>query len=174
MNARKIVLAGFAGLVMSSSLACQGMTKGGRISIEQNTASVRRQVDEAWNKGNMAVLDELMAADLVFHDPPPGIAPDREGFKKIVSMHRKAMADFHVTIEDIFAEGDKVAVRWSWSGTQKGEYMGIAPTGKQVTLNGISIHRFKNGKIVENWHKMDMLGLMQQLGVVPPPRQGGG
>lgn len=144
------------------------------MSVEENKALVRRHVEEAWNKGNLSVLDEIMAPNLVNHNAPPGITPDREGFKQIISMHRKAFSDLHVTVEDMVAEGDKVVNRWTVSGTHKGEYMGIAPTGKQVTLTGISIHRIEGGKIVEQWHEVDMLGLMQQLGVVPPPAQGGG
>jgi predicted ester cyclase len=73
------------------------------------------------------------------------------------------------------AEGDKVVVRWTWRATHnKGEYMGIAPTGKQVTLAGITISRVVDGKTVEEWGEMDNRGMMQQLGVVPPPGQGGG
>ena len=138
------------------------------MSTEENKALIRRQV-EAWNTGNLDALDDLVAADLIHHDLPPGMAPGLEGFKQIISMHRKAFPDVRVTIEDILAEGDRVMNRWTVSGTHHGEYMGIAPTGKQVTLKGMSIHRIEGGKIAEQWHEMDMLGLLQQMGVVPTP-----
>ena len=137
------------------------------MSTEENKALIRRQV-EVWNTGNLDALDELMAADLIHHDMPPGLAPGLDGFKQIISMHKMAFPDVRVTIEDMFAEGDKVVNRWTVSGTHQGEYMGIAPTGKKVTLTGISIHRMAGGKIVENWHRMDMLSVMRQLGVVQP------
>jgi predicted ester cyclase len=89
-------------------------------------------------------------------------------------MSRSALPDFHSTLEDMIAEGDKVAERFTGRGTHKGEWMGIAPTGKQVTIQGMAIHRITDGKIVENWTNMDMLGVMVQLGVVPPPGQAGG
>ena len=139
------------------------------MSTEKNKTVVKSKGEELWSKANLPVLGELMAADLCNHYPPPGTAPDLEGFKQIITMHRTAFAGFRVTSNDFLSEGDRVAIRWTWSGTHEGEYMGIAPTGNQVTLKGISIHRFEGGKIVEQWHEMDMLGLMQQLGVVPSP-----
>ncbi|HEY83312.1 MAG TPA: ester cyclase [Dehalococcoidia bacterium] len=86
-------------------------------------------------------------------------------------MSRTGLPDFHSTIEDRIVEGDKVMTRFTVRGTQQGELMGIALTGRQVTLTGIAIHRISGGKIVENWLSMDMLGMLQQLGVVPPPGQ---
>ncbi len=142
------------------------------MSIEQNKAIARRSVEEAWGKGSLAVIDELVANEFVWHWAPPGVAPDREGYKQLVTMNFAAFADVYCTIEDVVVEGDKVAVRWTWGGTHKGEYIGIAPTGKQVTLTGISIVRIVGDKIVEEWGEMDNLGMMQQLGVVPPPGQG--
>lgn len=145
------------------------------MSTEENKALARRFVEEAWSKGNLAVIDELLAANFVLHAAPlPGVSPDREGYKQWVSMTSAAYADGQTTVEDLIAEGDKVVARWSWRGTHKGEIWGIAPTGKQVTITGISIDRIVDGKIVEEWIEMDMLGMMQQLGVVPPPGQGGG
>ncbi len=144
------------------------------MSTEGNKAIARRFAEEVWGKGNLDVVDELLATNFVNHDPSPGMTPDREGFRKMVSMFQTAFPDFHLTLEDMVAEGDKVVVRWNWGGTHKGEYMGIAPTGKQVTLKGVSIHRFEGGKVVEQWHEVDMLGQLQQLGVVPPMGKGGG
>jgi steroid delta-isomerase-like uncharacterized protein len=136
------------------------------MSLEENKALVRRQVD-VWNTGDLSALDEVFAADLVNHDPPPGAASDREGFKQIIAMNRAGFPDMKLTIEDMVAEGDRVVNRWTLSGTHEGEYMGIPPTGRKVVLKGISIHRIEGGKVVENWHEMDMMGVMAQLGVAP-------
>jgi steroid delta-isomerase-like uncharacterized protein len=144
------------------------------MSTEENKALVRRFDEEVWGKGNLAVADELLATNFVLHAPPPEVAPDLEGYKQWVSTARTAFPDLQTTIEDMIAEGDKVVTRWTVRGTHKGEIMGIAPTGKQVTMTGISIDRIEGGKIVEEWNEMDMLGMMQQLGAVPPPKQAGG
>ena len=139
------------------------------MSIEQNKDLARRWLEEVWGKGNVATVDELAGADFVWHWAPPGLSADREGYKQFVRMECDAFADVSCATEDVVAEGDKVAGRWTWRGTHKGEFMGVAPTGKQVTLTGICINRVVDGKIVEEWGEMDMLGLMQQLGAVPPP-----
>ena len=144
------------------------------MSLEENKAIELRFLEEVVNKGNLDVIDELCAANFVDHTALPGVAPDREGYKQFFAMSRSALPDFHSTLEDLIAEGDKVAERFTARGTHKGEWMGIAPTGKQVTVQGIAIHRITDGKIVENWANMDMLGVMVQLGVVPPPGQAGG
>ncbi len=144
------------------------------MTVQEDKAQTRRFVEEVWGKGSLAVVEELLATSFVLHAPPPGVTPDREGYKQWVSMTSAAYPDGHVTVEDMIAEGDKVVTRWSWRGTHKGEMWGIAPTGRQVTVRGISIDRLVGGKIVEEWIEMDNLGMMQQLGVVPPPGQGGG
>lgn len=97
------------------------------------------------------------------------MTPDPEGYKQFVTISRSALPDFHTTVEDIIAEGDKVVQRFTARDTHKGEFMGIPPTGKQVTMTGIAIDRIAGSKIVENWANMDMLGMMVQLGVVSPP-----
>jgi len=143
------------------------------MSTEQNKALMRRFYEEI-SKGNLAALDELVAADLVDHSPfVPGQAPGRQGTLELFTMIRAAFPDLHVTVEDMVAEGDKVAVRGTMSGTHKGEFTGIAPTGKQITVGTIEILRIVGGKMVEHWNVIDSLGMMQQLGVVPAPGQGG-
>ncbi|MGD2246348.1 MAG: ester cyclase [Candidatus Aminicenantes bacterium] len=170
MNARKIILPVFAGFVLFASFHCQ--QKGDvPMSTEENKALVRRYAEEAFGKGSVAVSDELLSSDYVHHTLLPGITPDREGRKQLVSMLHAAFPDIRLTLEDMVAEGDKVAVRWTCSALHKGEYMGIAPTGKQVTWTGMSLHRVEGGKIVESWDEVDNLGMMQQFGVVPPPGQ---
>ncbi len=138
------------------------------MSVEENKAIEQRFFEEVVNNGNLAVIDELVAANFIDHTAPPGAASDREGYKQFFAMAHNAFPDFRSTLEDMFAEGDKVVQRFTARGTHKGEFMGIAPTGKQMTVPGIAIHRITGGKIVENWTSMDMLGVMQQLGVVPP------
>ena len=142
------------------------------MSIEENKAIVRRWNDEIYDKGNLAAIDELFATNFVWHFAPPGVTPDLKGYKQWVNMTCAGLADRQSTVEDQIAEGDKVVTRWTYRGTHKSELMGIAPTGKQVTVTGICIDRIVGGKIVEEWGEMDNLGMMQQLGVVPSPGQG--
>ena len=139
------------------------------MSLEENKAIELRFFEEVVNKGNLAVIDEIVAANFVQPDATPGTTPDREGLKQFFAMAHSAFPDFHSTLEDMFAEGDKVVQRFTARGTHKGEWMGIASTGKQMTASGIAIHRITGGKIVEGWTSMDMLGVMVQLGVVPAP-----
>ncbi len=143
------------------------------MSAEENKALVRNILEEAYNKGNLDVIDEHLAPDYVHHNPPTGVPNDREGYKQAVTMLRTAFPDYHITIDDMIAEGDKVVLRLHWSGTHKGEFMGIPPTGKHITVEGISIHRIEGGKIVEQKGMVDSMSMMQQLGVVPPLGQGG-
>ena len=136
---------------------------------EQNKAAMRRLVDEIMNKGNLAVVDELISADAVDHSLMPGQEPGPEGFKKLVTMFRSAFPDLQVTVEDMIAEGDKVVARVTTRGTHKGEFMGIPPTGKPVTVPEIHIVRIAGGKMVEPWGIEDNMAMMQQLGVISPP-----
>jgi steroid delta-isomerase-like uncharacterized protein len=167
MNAKRIALAVVAGFVMLTSVQCQ-KKEAGPASTEENKALADRFA-KAWVKGDLAAMDELLAADFVNHAAVPGVTPDREGYKQFVTMHHTGFPDFDVNVEDVVAEGDKVARRVSWTGTHKGSYMGIAPTGKQVKVTVITIERIEGGKIAEQWGEADMLGLMGQLGVMPPP-----
>jgi steroid delta-isomerase-like uncharacterized protein len=138
------------------------------MSVEENKADTRRAVDEFWNKGNMELLNEFWATNYIHHDPGTPEVNDLEGFKQWVITTRTGFPDLKVTIEDIIAEGDKVVTRWTFRGTHKGELGGIPPTGKQVTMTGITIDRIADGKTVESWWNSDGLGFLQQLGVIPP------
>jgi steroid delta-isomerase-like uncharacterized protein len=134
---------------------------------EQNKTNVRRLFEEVWNKGHVPVADELFAPIYTHHDsstPDVGRGPESE--KKRVTLYRNAFPDVRFTIEDIIAEGETVVARWSCRGTHKGDLNGIAPTGKQFNITGVSIARFTNGKMFEGFVNWDALGLMQQLGVV--------
>ena len=143
------------------------------MSIEQNKALVRQMVEEVFNGGNMSLVDELFAVDFVEHEElPPGTPPGREGAKAITTAIRSAFPDFKATIEHIIAEGDKVFIRMTWSGTQAGEFMGVPSTGKKFAVGVFDVVRMENGKIVEHWGLMDSMGMMQQLGAMPGPDQG--
>ena len=145
------------------------------MSIEQNKALVRRLVEEVVNQGNMSVIDELFAPDFVEHEKlPPEIPPGREAPKIMFTMLRSAFPDFKATIEHLIAEGDLVVVSMTWRGTQKGEFMGMPPTGKSISIEVIDIIRLAEGKFVEHWGIMDSMGMMQQLGAMPAPGAGGG
>ena len=139
------------------------------MSSEQNKAVAQRFYDQVWNRGDMAVADELFTADTVDHASPPGFPSGIAGVKQVFGMYRGAFPDLAITIEDMIADGDKVVARWTSRGTHRGDLMGIPPTGKQVTITGIDIFRFEGGKIAEHWANFDMLGMMQQIGVAPSP-----
>lgn len=135
---------------------------------EQNKTAVRRLFAELWNKGDLPVADELIAPTYIHHDastPEFGRGPESE--KKRVSFYRTAFPDIRLTIEDIMAGGETVVARWNCRGAHRGDLSGIAPTGNQFAISGVTIVRFANGKMVESYVNWDALGLMQQLGVVP-------
>lgn len=138
------------------------------MSIEENKAVARRWMEEIWQKASPAAMDELLASNFVFNYASPGVKSDREGYKQSVNEFFVGFPDVQFTTVDMVAEGDKVAVHWTGRCTHKGEYMGVAPTGKQVTWRGISIIRIEGGKIVQEVGYMNMLELMGQLGVLPP------
>jgi steroid delta-isomerase-like uncharacterized protein len=139
------------------------------IMSEQNKALTKRAIEEGWNQGKLEVFDELVAANCVFNNPmlPGGKITGPEAYKQVAQMYRTAFPDLRLTINDQVAEGDKVVTRWTSTGTHKGALMGIAPTGKRGTSTGITIDRFQSGKLVEQWHNGDDLGMLQQMGVVP-------
>ncbi len=136
---------------------------------EENKAIVRRYVEEAVNQHNLEILDEIFAPDFINHAAPSDQASGIEGLKQFFAMMDSGFPDFHATVEDLIAEGDRVAVRFTFNGTHQGEFMGIAPTGEQVTMQGIDILRIAGSRIVELWGQEDMLGMMQQLGAIPAP-----
>lgn len=136
--------------------------------IDQNKALVRRLFEEAFNKRNMSVIDALLGVNYVNHDFPAP-APGIEGFKQVVALFTTAFPDMRVTIEEELAEGDKIITRGYFTGTHKGVFQNIPPTGKSIKVKYIDIWRIEKGKLVENWVQMDQLGMLQQLGVVPMP-----
>ncbi len=141
------------------------------MSAEENSALYHRYIEEVFNKKNLPFIDENFAPDWVNHHGPTG-SETLEEFKQRMTKTFATFPDLHFTVEDVVAEGDKVAARWTARGTHMGEFMGIAPTGKQVTIVGTGYIRFEGSKMVEDWTLHDALGMMQQLGVIPPPGQG--
>jgi steroid delta-isomerase-like uncharacterized protein len=140
-------------------------------TYEQNKTIVRRYWEEVWNKGNFAVVDELIAADFDGHPLPsdPDFGRGPAGQKQLVSMYRTAFPDVRMAIEDMTAEGDRVVVRWTARGTNTGEMMGMPATGKPARVTGMFVNRIAAGKIAEGWGNFDALGMLQQLGVIPTP-----
>jgi predicted ester cyclase len=144
------------------------------VSTEENKALVRRFVDEVQSKGNTDAIDETCSPEFVNHSTPPGLPPDREGIKIVTAMFRQAFPESYFTVEDMMAEGDKVATRKTFHGTHEGEFMGILPTGRRVSMGLIDIVRISDGRVVEHWSMADNLGMMRQLGVVPQPEESAG
>ena len=137
---------------------------------EKNKALVRRGIDEVWNGGNRTAVDELVSADFVVHASRPGNEiHGREGVAAYFASLRTAFPDLQFTVEDSIAEDDRVVTRWSARGTHRGEFQGIAPTDKPVTVNGIDIDRIAGDQVIECWMQLDELGLLQQLGVIRTP-----
>ena len=135
---------------------------------ENNKAVVRRLIEEVWNKGNLPLADELFTPNYEHRDAStPDFGRGPEGEKKRATLYRTAFPDLRLTVEDIIAEGETVVTRWSCRGTHKGDLRGIAPTGKQINISGVTITRLEKGKLAEGFVSWDALGLMQQLGVVP-------
>jgi steroid delta-isomerase-like uncharacterized protein len=141
------------------------------MSAEENKATVRRFVDEVQSGGNIDAIDELCSPEFVNHSAPPGVPSNCDGVKLVTAMFRQAFPDSYFTVEEMVAEGDKVATRKTFHGTHQGEFMGIPPTGQQVSIGLIDIVRIADGQVVEHWSIGDNLGMMQQLGVIPQPGQ---
>jgi steroid delta-isomerase-like uncharacterized protein len=139
------------------------------MSVEDNKAIIHAYVETVWNQQQLDRAEDLVAPDFLDHAPLPGQAPGLEGAKRKWAMYLNAVPDLRVTIEDLVAEGDRVAVRRSYEGTHQGELLGIPATGRQLRVGGISIFRLAEGKVTEHWEQLDRLALMQQLGVIPAP-----
>jgi steroid delta-isomerase-like uncharacterized protein len=141
------------------------------MSEEQNKKVFERVVEEAYNKGNVDVLDEIFAPNFIEHQA--GIVPPTaEGVKRSIAYLRGAFPDMKLTIEEIIASGDKTWARITGRGTHQGPFMGLPPTGKSFVVTVMDVCRFENGQIVEHWGVADQLAVMAQLGALPRPPQG--
>lgn len=136
---------------------------------EQNKATVRRYYDEVFNQRNIDLVDELAVEDYVENNPFPGQGNGRNDLKARVQAILGAFHPMRFKVEQVVAEGEQVVVRWTQTGTHSGNFMGIPPTGKEVTVAGIDVHRLRDARMAEHWHVVDQFGLLQQLGVIPAP-----
>jgi steroid delta-isomerase-like uncharacterized protein len=144
-----------------------GEVDPGETRSDNNVELVRRFFDEVWNKGNLSVVDELLAPDYVDYTSAPGAPRGRNGYRATVNMFRSAFPDINFTLDQVLAEGDRVAIRLTGRGTHQGVFMGIAPTGKQVTFGGMTFLHMQDGKVTERWGISDIPALMGQLGAGP-------
>ena len=134
----------------------------------ENKVLMRRWFEEVWNRGRAAAIDEMLAGQAMIHGLGPQ-AMNVNAFKQFHTQYRSAFPDVRIQVDDVIAEGDKVAVRWSGSGTHQGDSLGFAASGNAVRFTGMTIGRVENGKIVEGWNVFDQLGMLQQCGVVNLP-----
>jgi len=145
---------------------------------EAAIAVIRRWCDEGWTKGNVAVAEELIHPNFKVHGAGGQvIEPGIEGLKQLIQQWRTGFPDAVQRVDDIYALGDKVTVRLTWEGTHLGEFMGVPATGRKVSVETIGIDRVVDGKVVEGWGQLDMLGLLTTIGAVAPvtaPVQGTG
>lgn len=139
------------------------------MSPEENKAIIRRYVEEFWNKGNQAVAEEVIAEDAVFHDQvrDGDLPPGRAGALEAARRMRVGSPDFTMDLHDMIAEGDRVVIRYSATGTHAGDFFGLPATQRVASLEAIAIVRMENGRIVEGWQESDRLGLVQGLGMMP-------
>jgi steroid delta-isomerase-like uncharacterized protein len=148
------------------SRPADGRRKKGVDVSGRNKETVRRWIEEVWTTGNAALIDDLMAEDMLDHNPVPGLPAGREARKQILGMFHAAF-DVKMNLDLLLEDGDYVIDRWTATLTHKGEFMGIPGTGKIAQLTGIDISRLADGKIAETWHQEDVAGLMQQLSQPP-------
>ena len=126
-------------------------------------------VEQAFNQGALAVVDELLAPDGVTHIPSWGMPQTREGLKQLIAIFRSAFPDLQCTVEDEISAGDRAAAHWMLRGTQTGLFLGNRPTSRSIVVQGMIFARIENGRIAEHWTLLDQMSMLQQLGIVPPP-----
>lgn len=134
-------------------------------TTEELLAVISRGYDECWNQGKLEVLEELLAPEFCAHDPTvPGGLVSRDAVRAVLTQIRAAFPDIRRELCDYVAQGDKIAVRWRVTGTHRAPFAGAAPTGRQISVTGITFYRIKDGRIAEEWIEMDSAGLARQLG----------
>ncbi len=158
-------------VLLLSPAGCIGQEKADKSKTieDMNKEFMQVYTEDFWNTHNLAAINKYHSADFIMHS----VSGDRnlEQYKQLCQEYFIAFPDLHITSDDLVAEGDKVAKRWTVTSTHKGKFMGIPATGNHIRVTGIEIFRIKDGKIVEVWVNMDNLGMMQQLGVIPGPEE---
>jgi len=140
-------------------------------TMTEREALARRFFEEAFNEGRLEVLDSVVSDDYRAHDPQDPF-PDLRGpaaARALVQHYRAAFPDVRFTIEDVVDQRDRVAIRWTATGTHRGQLNGLAPTDRTVTVSGMTLQRFAGGRVTEAWTNWDTLGLLQQIGAAPAP-----
>ena len=161
----------FGIVVLGLATSCSMIENSGQLvgDENENITLIQRNYEEIWNQGDLTVVNEIYSNNYVGHDSHSSATRHGlEGVTQHVSMYRTAFPNLFFAVEDVIASGDKVAVRWTASGKNMGEMMGMAPTERQVTLMGISIFRISQGEIEESWFGWDKMDMMQQLGMISP------
>jgi steroid delta-isomerase-like uncharacterized protein len=138
-------------------------------SVEDNKARDLRFVEEVLNQHHLDVLPDLVAEDFLEQNPPPGQGPGREGLRQFLAQMFEAFPDLRWRVEEMVAEGDRVAAWSTWTGTHRGTFFGVPPTGRSVSVESWTIDYFRDGMLTESRIIMDVMGLMQQLGAIPGP-----
>ena len=139
------------------------------MSAKENRTQVRRYVEKVWNEHRLDLFADFVAKDVVHHGSPEILG--RDHMKQTATMILNAFPDFHQTIDDEIAEGDKVVLRWTSKGTHQGDFLGMPATGKRAVWSGMSVFRVAGGRIVDLWVESDNMSMMQQLGAIPMPGQ---
>ena len=134
-----------------------------------NKTVIRSFVEEVINQGRFERANDLVVEDFIELDPLPGQQQGREGLKDVIGAMRAAFPDIHWVLEEMIAEGDKVVSRFTWTGTHRGSFLGIPPTGRKVSVKGVVIDRLEAGRMADSRILMDTMSMMQQLGVIPAP-----
>jgi steroid delta-isomerase-like uncharacterized protein len=140
------------------------------MSSTQIHSPIYRIFEQAFNQGNLAAVDELLSPDHFAHNTFGGAPNGPQGLKWLIAMYRTGFPDLQCTVDDEIREGDQFAAHWTLCGTHKGLFLGNPPTGRRIEVQGIIFARTENGRIVEDWTLVDQIGILQQLGLVPPPR----
>ncbi|MFF7760746.1 ester cyclase [Streptomyces griseorubiginosus] len=136
-------------------------------TIEQNKQTVTAFIDALFTRGDLSAVDVHLTEDFVNHDPPVGVGTDREGMRAAAAIFRQACPDWRSDLGRLVGEGDMVVEVFTASGTRQGELMGVPGDGRTLVLKGINVFRLRDGRIAERWGRLDELGLLSQLGLVP-------
>ena len=170
LKANIYMLAGIIGIILLILVLTGGCQSADKPDTKELKAKIQQALEEAWNNGDVDVLDELYDPGFVRHRPPFDDYTGLDAHKQRIEMIRTAYPDHKTIVHDILVEGDRAAVRYTWIGTHTGNGLSIPPTGKQVSVDGCDVYRFVNGKIVEEWVHEGYLSLFQQLGyTITPP-----